>query len=249
MRPLLSLLLMLASLPSLAQQAQPPRITVTGEATVYVQPDKILINLGVETWDKDVVVAKTKNNETMGKTVAAIKALGVADKDIQTDQLSIEPRWRDDFQNSRQDPSTFLGYFVRNTVVVTLTDVSKVETLLTNVLQNGVNYLNGIDFQSTEFKKHREEAREMALKAAKEKAGKMAAVLDETLGGVLEIQDYGSPWYYSGGGGFGGGGRGYSMTQNAAVDRGGGGTEISETIALGKIAITANDSVTFSLNQ
>lgn len=246
----------LATATTLTAVAQPnrdsdtPRITVSGEATVYVQPDKILINLGVETWDMDVVVAKTKNNETMGKAVAAIKALGVAQGDIQTDQLSIEPRWRDQYEKSRQDRETFLGYFVRNTLVVTLKDVTKVEPLVTNVLESGVNYLNGIQFQSTAFKKHREEAREMALKAAQEKATKMAGVFNKSIVRVHDIQEYPSnPWYGSSWGNFGGG-RGYAMSQNAIAEQpGGANPEISDTIALGKIAITANVSVTFELER
>jgi len=229
--------------------AQAPQISVNGEATVYVQPDKILINLGVETWDMDVVVAKTKNNETVGKAIAAIKALGVAEKDIQTDQISLEPRWELDPATGNQSRKAFLGIFVRNILVVTLGDAAKVETLVTKVLEAGVNYINGINFQSTEFKKHREAARELALKAAKEKAEKMAAVLGESLGRVLQIHDNGGgmPWFNSGWSG--GGGRGYAMTQNAIADAGGGGGESGETIALGKIAITANVSVVFELKK
>jgi len=229
--------------PALAQVAAPPRISVTGDATVYVQPDKILITLGVETWDQKVDVAKDKNNKVMADTVAAIKALGIAEKDIQTDHLSIEPRWQDSYDRKAD---AFIGYFVRNTLVVTLTDVTKVETLVTNVLNAGVNYIHGISFESSEFKKHREQAREMALKAAKEKAEKMVAVLGESLGPVLEIQEHGgSPWYYSNWNGWGGA-RGSAMAQNAMMVMEGTAAD-SPTIALGKIAISVSVSVAFEL--
>ena len=224
-----------------------PRISVTGEATVYVQPDKIVVTLGVETWDMDVVTAKNKNNEILARAVEVIKAAGLTNKDYQTDHLSIEPRWREVYERQTRD---FLGYFVRNTVAVTLTDVTKIESLITDVLKAGVNYIHGIDFQSTEFKKHREEAREMALKAAKEKAEKMAGALDEEIGAVLEIQEHGgNPWYYSGWNswGFGRGG-GNAMTQNAAIVQEGSAPN-SETIALGKIGITVSVSVTFELKR
>lgn len=250
---LLAAIPLLLVIPATAQVPAPdtPRITVTGEATVNVEPDKILINLGIETWDMEILPAKQKNNDILTRAIAAVKSVGVKEDGIQTDQLALEPRWRDDNRNSRQNPDGFLGYFVRNTLVVTLTDMSKVESLVTKVLEVGVNYINGINFQTTDFKKHREAARELALKAAKEKAEKMAAVLGETLGGVLEIHDHGggSPWYSSSWGGFGGGGRGYAMSQNAIVDAGGGGGENSETIALGKIAITASVSVIFELKR
>ena len=66
------------------------------------------------------------------------------------------------------------------------------------IVINGVNYIHGIDFQTTEFKKYREQARELALKAAKEKADKMAAVLGQSVGAPIQINESysGSPWWY-----------------------------------------------------
>lgn len=232
-----------------SQQAQMyddrPKITVTGEAVVNVKPDKIVITLGIETWDTEITVAKQKNNDILKKTVAAVKDCGVAEKDMQTDHLSIEPRWKSDY---RKDD--FIGYFVRNTLVVTITDTEKVEDLITKALLAGVNYIHGIDFQTTEFKKYREQARELALTAAKEKAQKMSAVLGKSVGGPIQINENytGSPWwYYSGWSGWGG--RSHGMSQyNVQVDRGGSG-EITDTIALGKLTIKANVSVTFELKK
>jgi uncharacterized protein YggE len=222
-----------------------PKITVNGEAVVNVKPDKIVVNFGIETWDTDILVAKQKNNEILKKTIAVMKELGVAEKEIQTDYLSIEPRWKSEYR--KED---FIGYFVRNTVVVTLTDVAKVEELVTKVLQSGVNYIHGIDFQTTEFKKYREQARELALKAAKEKADKMAAVLDQSVGAPIQINESysGSRWYWSSWSGWGYG-RGQGMSQNVSQNVQGGSGESSETIALGKISIRANVTVIFELKK
>jgi len=141
---------------------------------------------------------------------------------------------------------------VRNTFVVTLAETGKVEGLVTKVLQAGVNYIHGIDFQSIEFKKYREQARELALKAAKEKAEKMAAVLNQSVGAPIQINENysGSPWwYYSSWSGWGYG-RSHGMSQNVIQNvQGGGSGEISETIALGKISIRANVGVTFELKK
>ena len=225
-----------------------PKITVSGEAVVNVKPDKIVISFGIETWDADIAVAKQKNNDILKKAVAAVKECGISEKDIQTDQLSIEPRWGDNY-----DKRNFIGYFVRNTVVVTLSEVGKVEDLVTSALQSGVNYIHGLDFQTTEFKKYREQARELALKAAKEKADKMAAVLGQTVGVPIQINENysGSPWWYwSSWYGWGRGwGRSSGMSQvQVQSDRGGSG-EISDTVALGKLSIRANVSVTFELKK
>lgn len=232
-----------------AQQTQTyddrPKITVTGEAAVNVKPDKVVVSLGIETWNADINVAKQNNNDILKKAVAAVKECGVPEKEIQTDHLSIEPRWHESYEKRN-----FVGYFVRNTVVVTLSDVEKVENLVSSVLAAGVNHIHGLDFQTSEFKKHREQARELALKAAKEKADKMSAVLGQTVGAPIQISEnyIGSPWsYWSSWSGWGGRSAGMSQVQVQA-DRGGSGG-ISETIALGKLSIRANVSVTFELQQ
>ena len=232
-----------------AQQFQPhddqPTITVNGKAVVNVKPDKIVISLGIETWNTDIAIAKSKNNEVLRQTVAAVRECGVPEKDIQTDHLSIEPRWDDSYRLN------FIGYFVRNTLVATLSDAAKVEQLVTAALESGVNYVHGIEFQTSEFKEHREKARELALKAAREKAEKMAAVLGQSIGNPLRINENysGSPWgYWSSWSGWrGGSGRGGGMSQvNVLADRGSGG-EITDSVALGKISIRASVSVTFEL--
>jgi uncharacterized protein YggE len=236
--------------PVWAQQTQMydarPKITVNGEAVVNVKPDKIVVTFGIETWEPEIMTAKQKNNDILKKAIAAIKESGIPEKEIQTDHLSIAPRYKDDYR--KED---FLGYFVRNAFVVTLAETDKVEELVTKVLQAGVNYIHGIDFQTTEFKKYREQARDLALKAAREKAEKMAAVLGQSVGVPIQISESysGSPWwYYSSWGGWGSN-RSQGMTQNAIQNVQGGSGEISETIALGKISIQANVSVTFELKK
>jgi uncharacterized protein YggE len=223
-----------------------PRITVNGEAVVNVKPDKIAMTFGIETWDRDIGIAKQKNNDISRNAVAAMKGCGVPEKDIQTDYLSVEPRYKDDYHKK-----DFIGFFARNTFVVTLTEAGKVEELVTKVLQAGVNYIHGIDFETTELKKYREQARELALKAAKEKADKMASVLGQSVGAPVEIDENrsGSPWWhYSSWRGWGSGCY-QSMSQNVAQEVPGGSGDISDTIALGKISIRANVAVTFELKR
>jgi uncharacterized protein YggE len=249
-RFVLATLAILTACSVLAQQAQVvddhPNITVNGEAVVNVRPDKIVLSLGIETWNTNIMVAKQRNNDILAETIAAIRESGIPEKEIQTDHLSIEPRYKGD---TRWD--SLLGYSVRNTLVVTLTEMDKIEELMTKVLQAGVNYIHGIDFQTTEFKQYREQARELALRAAKEKAEKMAAVLGQTLGAPLQINESysGSPWaYYSSWSGWRYG-RGTGMSQNVVQNIQAGSGEIGETIAIGKISIRANVTVTFELKQ
>jgi len=224
-----------------------PKITVNGEAVVKVQPDQIIITFGIETWDKNIMAAKSENNEIMKKAFGVIKESGIPEKDIQTDYLSIEPRYDNNYEKKN-----FIGYFVRNTFVVTIAQPDKVEAIVTGILQSGVNYIHNINFQTTEFKKYREQARDLALTAAKEKAEKMAATLGQRIGNPLQINEgYGGSnwWYNSSWNGWGYGSRSDYMSQNVMQNIESSSGEISETIALGKISIKANVNVIFELKD
>jgi hypothetical protein len=214
--------------------AEQHRITVNGEAVVHAQPDKVTVNFGVETWDNSIAVAKKKNNEVMGRAVAAAKKLGVENKEIQTDYLNIEPRYKDDYQKRN-----FLGFFVTNTMAVTIADPQKLELLVEKLLGAGIERIDGVQFQVSEFKKFREQARELALKAAQEKAEKMAAVLGRGIGAAVQISEGYSGWS-------GWGMNRQAMTQNVAQEVPGGG-ETPGTVALGKISVRASVSVSFEL--
>jgi len=221
-----------------------PKITVNGEAVVNVVPDKILISLGIETWEMNIELAKQKNNDIQKRALTAIKECGVTLKEVQMDHLSIDPRYKNDYR--KED---LIGYFVRNTLVVTLNNPTKVEDLITKVLHAGVNHLHGVDFQTKDFKKHREQARELALRAAREKAEKMAGVLGQSVGPPIQISEGHSPWwYYSSWTGWGFGrssGMSQVVTQSAQPEA----SEALDSIPLGKISIRANVTVTFELKK
>jgi hypothetical protein len=227
-----------------------PKINVSGEAVVYVEPDKILISLGVETWDVQMDIAKQKNDEIVKRSIAAILKCGVERKAIQTDEISIEPTYKP-YEGSR--PRDIDGYCVRNSLTVTVEKVIMVERLITSALESGVNHVNNVDFQTTELRKHRDRARQLALKAAREKARDMAAVYDQTIGKPLQIIENGGYGYCFGGwGGWRSSGRDYGMSQNAnAVTSAPGASsgEDGDTVALGKIAIRANVGVVFELKD
>lgn len=224
------------------QNDSTPKITVQGEALVKVTPDKVNIILGIETWDKDIGEAKKQNSEILRRAVDSIKSAGIEGKDVRTDHLSIEPRYDNGYEKEN-----FIGYFVRNSLSVSMTDIDKVEQLLTEVLSAGVTHIHGVNFSTSEFKKHREEARRLALEAAREKALKMSQVLGKTIGDPLQIyeQHQYSRWYYNGG--WWGHGRGQSMSQNVVQSAGGESADISDTIALGTISIRGSVSVSFEL--
>jgi len=206
------------------------------------------VSFGIDTRDASLLPAKQQNDAIGKAALAAIAKQGIADKDIQTDHLSINQRFVPDESRRRQ---VLDGYTVRNMFAVTLSDPAKVDALISGVLASGVTHLLNVDFQTSELKKHREQARELAVKAAREKAEKMAAALGVKLGAPVQIneaQQYSRTSYYSSWSGDDWGStRGGAVSSQNTLQVSGG--DASEAIALGKVSVRASVSVSFELSR
>jgi uncharacterized protein YggE len=219
-------------------------VTTTGEATVNVRPDEVLVNLGVETFDKGLAESKAANDGASRRLLAAIHDLGVEDKYVQTDVMQVQIEYNDG--GIRHG---IAGYTCRRAYAVTLKDITRFERLIDAALNNGANCLMGFEFRTTELRKHRDEARRLAIKAAKEKAAALAGELDMALGSPRTINEGGIGYWGYTGGWWGWGGRGGYMTQNVMQQApGSGGGEGGEALPLGQVAIRAQVSVVFDMN-
>lgn len=172
--------------------AQDRQISVTGNAEIRVKPDEVILNLGIETNDLKLDVAKNENDARVKRVLALGKAAGIEDKHIQTEYLNIEPRYRD-----YEDKRVFLGYWVRRSVALTLRDVTKFDDLLTKVVEGGANYVHGIEFRTTDLRKYRDQAREKAIVAAREKAEALSGALGLKLGKAKMIDEGSGGWWPS----------------------------------------------------
>jgi uncharacterized protein YggE len=241
---LLPLLLLLLMPLVVAAQDAPQRATidVQGSADVKVVPDQVFIVFGIETSDPNLTVSKSRNDERIKKLLALTKELNIDPKYVQTDFISIEP-WEHELRDENR--TMRLEYRVRKNIAVTLSDTAKFEELLSRALEGGVNHVHGIQFRTTELRKHRDHAREMAVQAAKEKAALLAGKLGRQVGPAIRISEYSGGWYspYSWWGG-----QGYGSNAMSQVSSQAGEASSSEgTIALGQITVTANVSVSFAL--
>jgi len=225
--------------PRAAASAGP--ISVNGEAELRVVPDEVTLSLGVETFNLVLATAKSDNDARITRTIAVAKRAGVPSERIQTDFLSIEPRYRDG--NIALD---LLGYVVRRTVVIRLGEISKFESLLTDALGAGVTHVHGVDFRTTELRRYRDEARTMALKAAREKATLLSKELGRNLGEVLSINEA-SYGYFSSYGSWWGGGRWNMQTQNVVQSFGGAAMASDSAMAPGQISIRVSVGASFNL--
>jgi hypothetical protein len=217
---------------------QPSLISVSGSAEVKVAPDEIYLKVGVDTRSENLDEATRANDERVSKSLAFLKTSGVKEKDVQTDFISIEPSY--DNSSSR---TKAVVYIVRKSIVVKLSKIDIFEGVLTGLLTNGVNTVSGIEFRTSELRKYRDEARAMAIRAAKEKADAMALELGVKRGKVYSVNASDSGGWWSPGTGYWGGGFGGAF-QNAAQNAGGA-SEEDGTLAVGQISVSASVNVSF----
>lgn len=229
--------------PALAIASSPPGqriISVTGDAEIRVVPDEVVLTLGIETWDTDLNTAKKENDARIKKVIAVATRHNIKKKHIQTDYLEIEPRYENSHRRKK-----FIGHFVRKTVAITLGDLSQFEALLSGVLDAGANFVHGIQFRTTQLRKYRDQARLLAINAAKEKADDIAAALGQTVGEPHTIQESRTGWQsgYSGWAGS----RWSPVRMQNVVHNINNQPETDGTIALGHIKVTASIFVSFEL--
>jgi uncharacterized protein YggE len=129
-----------------------------------------------------------------------------------------------------------------------LRDVSKTSTVIAAALQAGANQIVNVEFYTSELRKYRDQAREMAMIAASEKARALAAAAGAETGCVLSITENSFSSYY--GGWYAGRDRSLmtqNSIQNAAPPSAAGSNGETEPLSLGQISVRAEVGATFSL--
>jgi uncharacterized protein YggE len=215
--------------------------SVMGEAEVLVVPDEVILTLGVQTGDKVLKTAKSLNDEAVKKALAVAIAAGIPREHIQTDYINIRPMYRD-YELFGQ----FLGYSVRKTISIKLKELAKFENLLTDLLEAGITHVHGIDFRTTELRKHRDDARARAIKAAKDKANALTNAAGRSVCKINSIGEA-SYGYWNPYNSYWGDYRRHA-TQNSSQVPGNVLSNTESTTEMGQISIKATVHMTFSID-
>lgn len=216
-------------------------ISVSGTAVVNVTPDRALIQLGVQSNGRSPGLTEAANSATIYRVIQAVKKIGLEEKDIVTDRYVIDPIYRD------YDSLTIEGYRIYNMVAITLRDVDRVNEVIIAALNAGANQVINVEFYLSDLRKYRDQARELAMIAAGEKASDLAEAAGAETGCVLSISE--NTWSY-----FSGGWWGQSRdlwTQNTVqnIPSGNSSGDSSEfgPVNLGQISVRAEVSASYSL--
>jgi len=235
-----------------ADDLSPPEITVTGTAEVKVVPDEFVLTASVESRGKTIEEATADNDVKISKVIDFLTKSGVPEKNIRTSIFRIESILvgesqakaiaNDPFQLAKQLMATEnllnpIGYIVKREMSVMSTKLDKFESMYRGLIERGVNNVDGIEFRTSQLRKHRDQARIEAIRAAKEKAEMLAGELGVTLTGVQNIRELSSRHQQR-------------HAQNVfSDDPFGGETGPSQTIAAGQIRVSASVLVIFRLGS
>lgn len=179
--------------PGVSQAAETParQISVTGTGAAAAKPDIATVTAGVTSEAETAAQALSQNSAAMRAVLDALKQLGLADRDVQTSNFSIQPQYnRVDRRASSSDREPqIIGYTVTNTVVAVVRDLEKLGTVLDRIVSNGANTIGNLSFDIAEPGPVYDEARRNAVQDAKRKAGLFAEEAGVRLGRVLTINE------------------------------------------------------------
>ena len=206
---------------------QVPQINVSGEGKVKVIPDQATIAVTVETKGNNAKDVKKQNDEKIDAVLKFIKKMNLAPADYKTQRVSLNPQY--DYEKKKH------SYNATQTIEILLRDLSKYDELMEGLVDQGINRIDAVTFQSSKLAQYQSEARKLAMKDAKLKAEDYVSVLGQKVGRAMTISDnsqtyYPQPMYAA-----------MKTMERSDSDA------PRETLAVGEINITANVSVSFIL--
>jgi hypothetical protein len=160
-------------------------IEVTGQGSVSARPDIARVRLGVQTEGETAVNALDANNVRMQDVISATLEAGVAEEDVQTSGLSLQPVYEQTDDNQRQ----LTGYRANNDIEITVRDLDGLGNILDAAVSAGSNTIQSIRFEISDPRTLQEQAREAAMENAIAKATQLTNLADAELGEVLTIHE------------------------------------------------------------
>lgn len=210
-------------------------ISISAEGKVKAVPDIAMVSLGVTSQGDTANAVQTDSATKINKIIEFVKSLGIKKEDITTQQASINPRY-----DYRDGANKIVGYESTQIVSVKIRGVDKdasvVGKLMEGATLNGANQVYGSQFAFDDPDNLRQQARELAIKKAKEKATELAKAAGLSLGKVVSVSESS---------GFSPGPIPYAA--DAYMGKGGGGISVAPSVETGTQDIVESMTVVFEL--
>jgi len=228
-------------------------VSFSGEGKVFAKPDIAAISFSIVTEAKTSKAAQDDNSKKSEKVVNFIKSQGIDEKDIKTTGYNVYPQYSYPRPvplpmgiegSAPSAPSSYpqyydsnpkiTGYQVNQSFEVKVRDLDKVSAILDGLVAQGANQVNNLGFQIDDIEKVKNEARELAIKDAKEKANVLKKQIGIRLGKIVNFSEGG---YYPG----------PYMMEAKATDSGVGGGGSAPAVPVGENEITVNVTITYQI--
>jgi uncharacterized protein len=180
--------LLLASLPLVSHAGDIERyhtVQVTGTYNVKAAPDIAYVDFTVLSDAKELEAAKAKADDVLRTVKAVSLRMGVAEKDLKTGYVSIQPRYT--YLENR--PPLLEGYNVSYTITMTVRKLDDLGKNVQRLVEAGVTQVNNVRYDLDQSEAFKQDALRQAVGNAKAKAAILAEAAGETLGGALQIQE------------------------------------------------------------
>jgi uncharacterized protein len=174
-------------LPALAE-TQPPMITVTGTGTVEAAPDIATLTIGVTTQGDTAAAALSANTAALEAVMARLVSAGVAPRDMQTSNLSLNPNWT----GYDSSAPTISGYVAANMLTIRVRQLDTLGAVLDAAVADGANTLNGLTFGLADPAPALDAARKEAVADARARAELLAEAAGVKLGRIVSISEAGA---------------------------------------------------------
>lgn len=210
-------------------------LTVSAEGRSNRKPDLALFSAGVTSMGKTAGEALSANSADMNRVIAALKRAGIADRDIQTSNLSLNPVYQPQVQrpDGRIEPEQprIIGYQVSNTVNVRQRNLAEFGRVIDTLVAAGANQVNGPSFQMDDPDAATDEARVAAMTKARARANLYARAAGLRVVRILSISESG----------------GYSPPVPVMYARAAMAEAAPTPVAAGEVSLAANVTVLFEL--
>jgi len=178
-------------------------ISFTEQGKVIAKPDIAKVSFSVITQGIEAAAVQTENNQKMQKVIDFVKKQGVADKDVQTTNYSLNPQYdytwcRKSSKDYTTCPPKIVSYTLTQAVSIKIRDFTKINTIVGGLTNAGANEISNITFTLDDPENYKNEARIQALNKIKERAQLLSKETSLKLGKIVSVSESGispSPIY------------------------------------------------------
>lgn len=182
----LALIVSLALWPTDNDNEQNYTMTVSAQGEVVAKPDVAVINVGVRS-ERQMKIedVMADNTAKMNRITKALKDAGIDEGDMKTINYNLRPVY--DYIEDRG--RVLQGYEIEQSLEVKIRDLDEIGEIINLATQNGANQVSNANFTIDDPEEYKNEAREIAIDSAKQKAKSMARLSGINLGRVVNVSE------------------------------------------------------------